>query len=119
VHDDAEGRRRLDGEAAWMTTWRGGGTWTARQHGFFSSGSVVEETGRRRPDPRGGERSPGEKKGIGPDGPVVMGSQMVAIFGPGPKSTRGVAALGKLEDLRFSNEPLKRKCALGLPVYMV
>jgi hypothetical protein len=94
---------------------------------FFSSGSVVEETGRwrreetgrRRPDPRGGERLPGEKKGIGPDGPVVMGSQMVAIFGPGPKSTRGVAALGKLEDLRFSNEPLKRKCALGLPVYMV
>jgi hypothetical protein len=97
-----------------MTTWRGGGTWTARQHGFFSSGSVVEETGRwrreetgrRRPDPRGGERLPGEKKGIGPDGPVVMGSQMVAIFGPGPKSTRGVAALGKLEDLRFPNEPL-------------
>jgi hypothetical protein len=113
VHDDAEGRRRLDGEAAWMTTWRGGGTWRARQHGFFSSGSVVEETGRRRreetgrrhPDPRGGERSPGEKKGIGPDGPVVMGSQMVAIFGPGLKSTRGVAALGKLEDMRFPNEP--------------
>jgi hypothetical protein len=30
---------------------------------------------------------------------------MVEIFGPELKSTLGVAALGKLEDMRFPNEP--------------
>jgi hypothetical protein len=75
VNVDTEGRRRLDGEAAWWSEWSGGasrGREKELQVAASRGGRPGERRGGAARTPDVGCGSPGVNSWIGLDGPVVL-----------------------------------------------
>jgi hypothetical protein len=74
VNVDTEGRRRLDGEAAWWSEWSGGASRGREELQVAASGGgrPGERRGGAAQTPEVGCGSPGVNSWIGLDGPVVL-----------------------------------------------